>query len=94
MKKSYSLILSLFSLVYIAGMVAASYFKYNIEKGFFGAVIEYLTIPIILMTIILLVVNAIKWSNEKWSFKNTTFFVIIILLLSLGTMMVASIYNI
>jgi len=94
MTKTLNLMLSIVSLVFIIVLVSISHIKYDVAHSFLGAVLELLTIPIIIMTIALLVVNVIKWSKEKWSFKNSTFYALIALVLSVGIMIIATIYNI
>jgi len=94
MTKSLNLSLSLFSLLFITGLVTISYYRYVIENDFLNGLLELVTIPVIFMTIILFVVNAIKWSREKWSVMKSAFPALIILALSLGIMVFSTIYNI
>jgi len=94
MTKSLNLALSIFSLVCVTMLVSISHIKYDMAHSFLGAILEIVTIPVIVMTIALLVFNVIKWSKEKWSFKNSTFYALIALVLSVGIMIIATIYNI
>jgi len=94
MTKTLNLMLSIVSLVFIIVLVSISHIKYDVAHSFLGAVLELLTIPIIIMTIALLVVNVIKWSKEKWSFKTSTFYALSALILSVGIMIIATMYNI
>ena len=91
MKKSLNLSLSIFSLLYIIMLVSISDSKYDIAHSFLGAILEIMTIPVILMTIILLVINLIKWSKEKWIIKSSTFYALIALSLSIATITIATI---
>ncbi len=93
MNKSINLALSIFSLIYIIMLVSISNSKYDIAHSFFGAILEIMTIPVILMTITLLVINMIKWSKEKWSIKKHTFYALIALTLSIAIMIIATIFQ-
>ena len=93
MTKSTNLALSIFSFVFIAALVSISYLKYEISNQVLRGILELVTIPIILMTIVLLVTNVMKWSKEKWSFKTSTCYSLIALILSITTMIIATITN-
>ena len=92
MSKSLNLSLSIFSLIFIIMLVSISNLKYDIAHHFLGAILEITTIPVVLMTIILFVMNLIEWSKEKWSIKKSTFYALIALTLSIVTMIIATIY--
>ena len=72
-------------------LVSISYSKYDIAHHFLGAILEVVTIPVIIMTIALLVINAIKWSKEQWSINRPTFYALVALTLSITTMTIATI---
>jgi len=91
MTKSLNLIASIFSLIFIIILVLLSHTNYDIAHNLVGFFLEILTIPIILMTITLLVINVIRWSKEKWSFRNFTFYALIALVLSVVTMVISAI---
>ena len=74
-------------------LVFASHLEYDIAHNFIGVILEMVTIPIILMTIALLVYNAIKWTKEKWSIKNSSFYALIVLVMSVGIMVMATIHS-
>jgi len=92
MSKSLNLSLSIFSLIFIIMLVSISNLKYDIAHHFLGVILEITTIPVVLMTIILLVMNLIQWSKEKWSIKRSPFYALIALTLSIATMIIATIY--
>jgi len=93
MTKSLNLTLSIFSLIFTSMLVFASHLEYDIAHNFIGVILEMVTIPIILMTIALLVYNAIKWTKEKWSIKNSSFYALIVLVMSVGIMVMATIHS-
>ena len=70
-------------------LVSISDSKYDIAHSFPGVLLEIMTIPVILMTVILFVINLIKWSKEKWIIKSFTFYALIALSLSIATMTIA-----
>ena len=72
-------------------LVSTSYSEYDIAHHFLGAILEIMTIPVIIMTIALLVINVIKWSKEQWSINRPTFYALIALTLSITTMTIATI---
>ena len=90
MTKSLNLIASIFSLVFTIMLVFLSHSNYDIAHNIVGFFLEIVTIPIVLMTIGLLVINVIRWSKEKWTFKNSTFYALIALILSVAIMIIST----
>ncbi|ESU22805.1 hypothetical protein FLJC2902T_32440 [Flavobacterium limnosediminis JC2902] len=93
MKKNIQPILSVLTLLYFSTLVFLSYKNIKLNN-FLDAIFELITIPFILLTIVLLVINFKKWSLEKWSLGTKSFLSILFLISSITLMVFATIYDI
>jgi hypothetical protein len=93
MTNSLNLFLSLFCLFYITLLLALSFFRINIGQTFFRGVLEFLTIPVIVMTLVLWVYNFFRCRKEQWAGKNISFYLFLGLTAGVLAMIFATIYD-
>ena len=93
MNRNVNLILSSTCLFYFASLIYLS-FKHIVLHNFFSAIFELVTIPLLILTIVLLGVNLKIWYLEKLSIKSISFLSILILTTAIFLMTLATIFDI
>ncbi len=80
--------------MFFTGLVSVSFFKLKVENHFLQGILELITIPFIIITVALFVVNLRKWLKEKTGFEGLTFYTLIFLTFSIFIMLTATIFNV
>ena len=93
MKKYIYVIFSFISLSFFIMLVYLSH--NNIAPSVVGrAILELVTIPFIVLTVVMLFINMKKWFSEKMKLRSASFLSSLILIITIVLMTVATIYNI
>lgn len=93
MKKNINVILSGLFLFYFIILIYSSYNNIVFNK-FFGALLELITIPIIISTLIMYSLSIKNWYHEKFVTKSTNLISIIILTITIALLIISTIFNI
>jgi len=93
MKKNIYIFLSSLCLIYFILLIFIS-FKHFLLNNFFGAMFELVTIPLILLSIILLAINFYVWHMEKMPIKSISFLSVLISITTIMLMSLATIFDI
>jgi len=80
-------------LIYFSCMIFISY-KQIYPNIFFGALLNFITIPFLILVPVLLVISLRKWYLEKWRIKATYCISTLILLTTIILISLASVFNI
>jgi hypothetical protein len=93
MKKNVNVILSSLFLFYFIILIYSSSNNIVFNK-FFGALLELITIPIIISTLIMYSLSIKNWYDEKFVTKSTNLISIIILTITIALLIISTIFNI
>ena len=93
MKKNSQTLICIGILIYFSVLVLISYANININT-IIEAILELMTIPMILLTIVLLFMNTKRWIDDKFSIKSNSVLPILFLFFSIIIMIFASIFNV
>ncbi|SHL09827.1 hypothetical protein SAMN05443669_100258 [Flavobacterium xanthum] len=93
MKRNINLILSSSCFIYFACLIYIS-FKHIVLNNFFSGIFELITIPLIILTIVMLAFNIQGWYLENFLKKSSSFLSIVILLTTIILMTLATIFDV
>ena len=93
MKKNSQTLICIGILIYFSVLVFISYANIKINT-LIQAILELITIPMILLTIVLLFMNTKRWIDDKFSIKSNSVLPILFLFFSISFIIFSSIFNI
>ena len=93
MKKNSQTLICIGILIYFSMLVLISYANIKINT-IIEAILELMTIPMILLTVFLLFINTKRWMEDKFSIKSNSVLPIVLLFFSISIMIFATILNI